>query len=429
MRDAETLFADVRRDAESAFRHDFAAVHQRARRRKRRRQAVVGAATAAAVTLSVVAYSQVRSDSRGGTIVGVPGGPTGSPAPDSTVVDAPFPAVAFNASQLYLPYYDECPNQPCTRMIATTADGGKTWRKTRLLDPPGPTTLLGVSVLGPLTAALQVQDLTGAVHVLVTADGGATWRRTTALPPVSALPPNAFAVWQDAWNGDAKLLAVDPTAGTVASLTSQPGLSEAALVPGLDLTAPIWVWGKAADGRAATAVSNDRGRTWSTHVFAEAGDSVVATRDGRTAYIVVDQQQPPTMDPSVDRAGTTTGPGTRNPPVIWVTQDGGTTWQRATGILPSTPVKSAAVLPDGALVVRIGSGYPVATFRSDDAARTFTEGAAIPGVTLRTLTDGTSIASDLAETSAVQRTTGIKPNQVYLSKDGKTWTAVPYPTN
>lgn len=92
--------------------------------------------------------------------------------------------------------------------MATTGDGGRTWRTAPLVDA-SPLTLYDVTPLGPGAAALRAAD-PGEMRLLVTADGGVTWRRARVLPAVDAVPANWFPLGRFDSDRAGGLYAVDP---------------------------------------------------------------------------------------------------------------------------------------------------------------------------------------------------------------------------
>jgi BNR/Asp-box repeat len=221
----------------------------------------------------------------------------------------------------------QCPDE-----LHTSADGGRTWQVRPL---PSPQADWRITLLGTQTLLVQWGDDPRAPRDRqISTDGGAHWVPFSVDPaPLAAVPAGSRAVgWaipEVALPGPADMVvaAVDPATGAMRPLAPPPLLR--LHVQPAPLEAGVWVTGTdPVTRRPAVSVSQDGGRTWSTHVFAELapefdpptpGPAIVpppgvsfppfaTTVDGRLVYLTVDS----------DGAS-----------YIFRSTDGGTTWQRA----------------------------------------------------------------------------------------------------
>lgn len=423
-------FKGVRNATRDAFRHDFTQVNMYAARRVRRRRIGVGCVTTMVIAIAVTGFRLLPPAALGDhdrrSIAPPPGVAASSDVPFHHA-EVPFPATAASLDQLYLPYYD-CLGSSCRGRIAVSGDGGRSWIKVQPRDMPQPSTLLGVIPLGPLDAVLQVMS-GSTVSNLVTHDGGQTWRLAVTDAPIDSVPPS----WHPIWLGDGIMhsnrpgtaLAVDSTAGTVRPLTNQPSVvanGKFAVVG--DATAGIWVAGTDLAGRPVAAVSHDAGGTWQTHSFPESGNAMLATVDGSTGYVVVNPPEgPPTSSWEAFRSLFLDNPQQAD---IWVTRDGGTSWERIPTTPPAGEVTGATALPDGSLLLRVRApDGNIVNYRSTDAGTSFVAAQSGPGVSIDIVGRDAYIATDQpADASPV---TGVAPNRAYLSTDREHWTTVSYP--
>ncbi|WP_163506914.1 sialidase family protein [Fodinicola acaciae] len=272
-----------------------------------------------------------------------------------------------------------------------------------------PVHLIGVTVLDENT----VLSMTG-----LTRDGGRTWQE---VPDAFGDPiDSAENGWVVVNRGDGRLVAIDPATGVQHLLRHQPDLELYTRPNGDKLVVPakdgsLWVVGSAR-GRndKAVAVSRDRGRTWSTHVFAGtggAGDLWVATVDGEKVYVI---------------RGTLVG---RSDPVIRAeSRDGGQTWSTFTPVAGLRIPMGLAVTPDGALLsadtrlAKDGNPVECPAVISRDGGRTFVanDKIGLARALVRTVTGG------LAYTSSSQPHV---PLSRLFSSDGSTFITVPKPPN
>lgn len=263
------------------------------RRRHRRRRVTAGSAAA---FLAVAAALTVT-----GTLTAKPGH-DGSAADDgvSAVRQQPRPGVsgpgaiiqwagATDADHLYLAYL-HCDRLACHKGsfdLVGSDDGGHTWS-----DRASGLAADGWRVVGPGTV-LAMREST-IEHPLVSVDGGRTWSGLTVVPATKMVPDGGTLICHSAsTQAPCRLFAVDPGAGLLAPLSGQPALTLQPSSSIVDAVGRLWVSGTdRASVRPAVAVSLDRGRTWSAHVFTglpacatpSCDAPALATADGRTVY-------------------------------------------------------------------------------------------------------------------------------------------------
>ncbi|GIG86121.1 beta propeller repeat protein [Plantactinospora endophytica] len=251
------------------------------RRLRRRRTAMSG--TAFAVTACAVATAALAA---------VPGTAPG-PAPVDERVAAtaaptdrpgvlPYPGRiqwmrAADSRHLYLAL-STCPGGPCKTdwQLVGSDDGGRTW--TERGTPGWYATAL---VLGP--ELLLVDRPTqppggGEWRLAASRDGGRSWQPTGTGPAVAALAAGSFAVCRPAperppvipGGEPCRLHAFDPATNRVSPLAKQPPqtLIDRQVVE--ESADRLWVSGYDRNTRRPViATSTDRGRSWSSHNFAE----------------------------------------------------------------------------------------------------------------------------------------------------------------
>jgi hypothetical protein len=409
MRDLD--FVGLADEARAAFKPDYSDVERRARHR--RLNVRVGAA---AVTVATLAAG-------GLAINGVTGGPRPNPVatptpvpsytqqgnagpgptwvrihPDGWDVDRPDKPLtgmftelrAGDMNNLYIEYQD-CRVSPCVRMLAASADGGRTWRKHRLpLEVPsregGVVAVRGTTVI----ASVWGRGLVDGPHY-ASVDGGLTWRTVTPMT-VSALP----AGWPLIGSRMNVIRAFDPATGDLAeiALGRKDAVRDGFTVFGQPPEAGIW---QLRSGGQHLAVSRDGAATWQSRSLPDGidlarttGGTTLATLDG-TAMVVVGGE----------------GDALR----LHVSHDGGIGWQAGAAITPDGPLLSILLTRDGAILLEAGSSV----YRSTDGGATLRRVG--PAIGYRAY----AIPGGYAEPSDNQK------YGVWLSPDGGTWTYVPPP--
>jgi hypothetical protein len=268
------------------------------RRRHRRRRIVAGGAVAVAAVLAIVGALSAASIPAARPPQG------GSPADRQTSVvrQEPRPGVqgpgaiiqwagAADAKDVYLAYI-HCSGTPCRKDsfdVVGSDDGGHTWSDR----------VIGLAahdwqVIGPGTL-LATRGST--MERLVSVDGGRTWSGLAVRSAIDVVPDGGALICHSARQQEpCRLYAVDPSAARMAPLSAQPPLRLDQPASIMDVNGRLWVTGTdRASRRPAVAVSADRGRTWSSHVFDELASCTsqscpapaLATADGRTVYVMV----------------------------------------------------------------------------------------------------------------------------------------------
>ncbi|MFC6015356.1 hypothetical protein ACFP2T_03980 [Plantactinospora solaniradicis] len=446
-------FESFTAEARHAFKPHFADVVQRAGRRR-------GAARAAGAAIVAVGVA-----AGGGTTLALSGaggpGPTPSaspwathppvsgssrtPAPqpsytevapgsyDVTEPDVPLTGLwtelqAGDLDHLYLEYQD-CEGDNCTRMIAASADRGRTWRKLRM--PAGlatdPKSRSMVAVHGKALVARDARDRQSRYSPATywtSTDGGVTWRQPK-VRDVDALPVG----WPLLEEWDA-LAAFDPATGNIARITSElddmrpnPDGTFTGTRKGPDAAPPLRVptsagiWrtaiertpipsprptGFQPDSWVVVMVSRDGGRTWEKHRIPEVlykregggispGGMHLTTADGETLYAIEERGD------SVQ---------------LHVSTDGAATWRTGALVDLDGPLLSLLPTADGAVIIESATD----TFRSTDQAQTFTRvGPSLGARAYPVPGGGYAIPTNNNEVS------------LWLSPDGANWTYVPRP--
>jgi photosystem II stability/assembly factor-like uncharacterized protein len=221
--------------------------------------------------------------------------------------------------------------------IQTSSDGGKTWSSPRVTPPGGGFTPVG---LNPGDA--QTWFLTQGANLIRTRDGGQSWRTSFAgLAPISA------PVFVASGSPDQFLLAT-PTHVYVLVDNGQQIVDRGELPGGASVVqlAPAGndaILARGSDGK----VYLGRGTAWSGTAAPLSGS--IATWPGH--FLVGD---------GGGRLG--------RPADVVVSQDGGATWQHATGLPPDQSVEALAAASDGTAFAYCYGGD---VFESDDGGHTW----------------------------------------------------------
>jgi hypothetical protein len=313
--------------------------------------------------------------------------------------------VAGDLDHLYLEYRD-CEGRDCTRMLAVSEDGGRTWDKRRMPDALGAdayTTILHAH--GKVVVARGHKRAGRERHPDVpypasayrtSVDGGVTWR-APAVRTVDALP----AGWPVFTLNEAEAMgAVDPATGDVAKVAPQALRGHRFAVLRVPPAAGIWLTGFWPSFRPGStrnlmghaAVSRDGGRTWTQRRLPRAligtgelnPERGLTTADGRTLY-------------GLEERGDSV--------LVHRSTDGGSTWHGRALVDLDGPVLSMLPTADGALLIE----GPTATFRSTDGGRTFSRTGPSLGAGAHPVGGGYAIPTNNSEYG------------VWLSPDGARW--------
>lgn len=241
-------------------------VYQAGRRRHRVRTALAAAGAAVVVAAVLMVGGGQLLPGRSGQDLPA-GDPPTPPASSGTPVQW---AGAGDATHLYLARMAcATPSASCPKTLFQlhgSGDGGRTWT-TR----GAPLQVNQLAVVGPETLLASVfTDRTPTLTA--STDGGRTWGRLREGPAVERVPDGSVAVCWARSDEPCTVWSVDPAAGRLAPLRTQPALAAVAndLVPAGD-GRRIWVRGTdPATGRPAVADSADAGHSWSVQVFADA---------------------------------------------------------------------------------------------------------------------------------------------------------------
>lgn len=410
----------------------------------RRRRVRAGLMTAAggctAVVLVVAVAVGMSSGAHRGTAGPTPTGSSAAPPPSSTTDgERGFPfhgavlgATATDGDHFYA-LQAECPTdqvQSCdvggsyagpvdTLVLLGSDDAGQTWT-VRSRDLAG----LG-EIEVPAPGVLLTSGLVGNVlgeHV--STDGGQTWTALTGDRggTVQTVPVGGWLACvstNTGTAGDCTLYAVDLRIGGSTRLANQPPIA-VNHVEQLPAGAGFWVTGWApGSGSAAVAVSLDRGRTWTEHVFGPGEPDYpasfhdeyarTASLDGTTAYTVV---------------SVTTTDETQRRSLVYRTEDAGKTWQRMDPqyTLPWKYMSSTSFLAaDGTHLVATVIDDPNEWYGSRNGGASYQRPAGLTGLTgiqdmrhpVQVIAPGVYVTHDAAA--------------VFRSTDGLHWTRLPLP--
>ncbi|WP_238017133.1 sialidase family protein [Dactylosporangium sp. AC04546] len=387
-------------------------VYRKAWRRHRRRRAV-----ATAVVVAVAA---------GLALVTLRTGPDAAPPPPTQVRTGPvLSATATDAQHLYAGVRgcDGCPAK-----LLGSDDGGRTWTVRQedfgdgQVEAPAPGVLMRTTnTPGDETGETGPKLIW---HNHVSLDGGRTWRELVlADEEVSTVPPQGWLQCAPVRRAEdrCRLLAVDPVAGRMAPLASQPDLSVYA-VSERPASPGMWVSGYmfSPDRRPVVAFTPDRGRTWRVHVFDQPGAelAVASSADGRTGYAVLSTNTDPDATPParlvVEVQQTTDGGAT------WRPVDPGHTLPIGEGYYTSGDTYVAA---DGSHVVLIRDDRAPRWYVSSDQGRHY-RNERPDGLPERITVTGLHVQVQSAVPGVYLAFDG---DAVYRSEDGRRWTRIPVP--
>jgi hypothetical protein len=397
MTDIQTLLEELAGDDAPPSRLEAKPIYLKGRRRHRRRQAIAVIGSAGAVAAVIVT-----------TVAATNGAPAPRPGP-STLASPPslgeriLLARAGDANHLYA-VVGNCPpdDDNCPDRLLASEDGGRTWTERRRS-----TTAESFGVHGPTTLDLWTSSGNDLVQKVST-DGGRTFRTVTrSTTPISEVPENGWLTNDIRSNGPMLLAAVDPKNAVRAPLANQPNVTPL-IVP--SIYTPMWFSGWA-DAQAAGAVTLDRGRTWSTHVFSDVPPTPLgfrgyaASTDGRTIFLVYYASRP----------------NGETPAVIYRSLDRGVTWQRrgSSGRAPGLAFDTSAigwVAGDGRHFLVVGPPNGEAQlWVSQDGGDSYqpTEPSGLP-------LDIESVGQDTSGTGLL----AYDGNGIYRSADGLTWSKI-----
>ncbi|GGM25575.1 hypothetical protein ACFFX1_09735 [Dactylosporangium sucinum] len=409
-----TRFEELADTAAPPTRLSADAVYVKAWRRHRRRRAV-----AAAVVVAVVAglgLAALRSE------------PDVVPPPPTQEGSGPvLSAAATDAGHLYAGVRgcDGCPAK-----LLGSDDGGRTWTVRQedfgdgQVDAPAPGVLLRTTeTMGDETGQSGPKVIR---HNHVSLDGGRTWRELVLVAEeVPAVPPQGWLQCAPyRLNERCRLVAVDPVAGRMAPLASQPDLVVGA-VSDQPASPGMWVTGTVPGigGHPAVAFTPDRGRTWRVHAFdqPQVVHLAVASSDGRTGYAILSTRADDT-DPA---ATASAGLAAR----VLLTTDGGATW-RPVDPGHSLPIgggyyisEDTYVAADGTHVVLIRDDRGPRWYVSSDQGQHY-RAERPDGLPERPVVTGLRAPVQSAVPGVYLM---FDADAVYRSADGRRWTRLPVP--
>lgn len=328
-----------------------------------------------AATLSVVAVlvAWAGAAHRGGRD---PADPTSRPVPDLAVTigtilgepraDQPVDQVVVDSSGWYALLAVCAGPGACRETLSVSSDAGTSWRRYPLPGAPQPHDGL-LSVLAPSTLLLINSRGRWITH-----NGGRHWQR--AAPATTGIVAESVPAGGQATLGcvptirpggcDAfRVTATDPDTGADAPLRHQPGLRHPLIAAAPAGDGSLWVSGTDRAGRAAVAVSIDRGRSWITTSLPFTIENILhmtlLTRGGPLGYALVTA-----VELHAERLIGLDG--------IARTDDGGRTWRIVRAFDRSRPAtaRAAALLAGGGLVVSV-EPPDVGVFTSRDSGQSF----------------------------------------------------------
>ena len=259
----------------------------------------------------------------------------------------------------------DCGQFDCDLDLVSTADG-EHWTAREVARAGTPPRSTGrLHVLGPGEVAVDWSPIDAPYRVgrVYSDDSGRTWTRVPAglHGTVRAIPPGATLETTCASSGPTcEVTVVLPGSGRSARLATAPPLYRptAGSVPAAG--GRWWVVGRDPRTRGwALAVSADDGRTWTVSRLSWRGKA-----DGQ-GWTVVAAGEALIATATGDLAG-----GTYGPMAIFRSDDGGRSWTRTSGEVPTGLAGIPVVASDGTLLVNTEDGRGL---MSSDDGRTFTE--------------------------------------------------------
>jgi len=398
-------FKGLRAEAEEATRlPEFTEIRRRAARVRRRGRAVTTAAMLGVASV-VAAIGLAAAPPRGG----------GAERPPGDTVTHAYP-VAATADGHGLAMFAECPpdGTPGCYLRVVPFPGGKS-RSAQWLtggfDPVASRYV--VSPLGPAGAYQFSVTVDSGLRTFHTFDGGRTWRvPKLESQAIDAAPDGAPLVPCPSLPAFRQLCVLRAGTSTLAPLANQPlpsALSDASLPSASSGASPpsyATITGTAPvvavtfSGIEAVIVTDDGGRTWKSHTFADstgfmdaAGVAVV----GRTVYCMIGVL-----------TGRPSNSGGPVHPTVFATDDGGRNW-RQRGVLPQW-ADEFFVRADGALV----AFNQAVTQISRDGGATFQKlgNARPPGRVSLRFDGGIAVAGS--------------PGKLTITTDGENWRTVTF---
>lgn len=394
-------FSELRGYVEmNTYLPEFHEVQRRARRIKRRRRLATGVAMAGALGLIApvaVASGEVIAHTYpapGGSLIGISGGNTvvriDTPKPAPPVVTRNLVAADGVDLEHVFGLVDVCADAHCSLQVTEVDPGGVngTTQRVGLFRTKSTDT-----VSDPRIVAIDDHTVT----VSATVGSGSRQSETLTLTPINTQSIGTTTTpvtrpIQPVEQGDIRMVG---DTGTVLALPHQPPVTSPSLACRVS---GWWVSGiDPATGELAVSVSQDEGRTWSTHpVGALPGNlaAAIATVNGIDVYLLVSSGGQVQLRKSDDRGAT------------WVPTATHQAW-------PADATYGMVARADGSLLVWITQGRITSYLRSTNRGASFVpdEGPPGPGGPIVVLRDGFLAL-------------GTSPA---LSHDGVTWSAAYVP--
>jgi hypothetical protein len=394
---------------------------------RRRRWRRTGWATAAVAAVAVggigLTMLQPRADNPAGS--GPLPSQTAQGWPADTQDGTVISAAATDSSHLFAAI-NACTvkdgERQCVAQLVGSDDGGRTWtvRQADIGDgqitSPAPGALLQtIETVNPAYDGTANNGPKLFRKPRISTDGGRTWADVKpGSAAVQQVPTGGWIELECGTDTPCKILAIDPATAQSAPLANQTPLDVIAKA-GVPTSAGFWITGRERGGshRPAVAVSHDRGRTWSLHMFDLAGADLSAnivypapySVDGVVGYTIL-QVPPPTGGAG---SGATPAPASGSQQLIYRTADGGKTWGQvdAGQTLPfgrSYADGDTYLAADGTHVVLTSENTPLRWYASSDGGNSYRP-ATLPGLSdhltrsgigamIRVVAPGTYLAFD-----------------------------------